>query len=496
VDISYELSYPSFAPRRENGRIFVFSGPSGIGKTHTIDNIVKKAKNNKLKIKRAIPVATRDRRENEVEGEYCRFISNKEFLYRVRNGEFLEASIILDKGYGTPLYEVFDRVNNGIDVIIDVGYEGIKDIINREKLQGIYKIFILLKPYGGRIRDELASIITKRQPYINEAELKNRIDRCQEDIAEWEKNKKEQEDNNNPNVKFISFEYDIEDDDKKERDYVQSQILHYVLAQHKRDRNLSNKKTYDETKAFKYFYEAVREEKDKMWRVMEKEIPVNICKDGLYLDIGAGTGHFTKRLIDYFKPQKVYIVEPAHHLISSSSFGSGIRPELIKKSWESALKEEFKGLKGGINLITSFNVNYEDWEFSLEKLYRFLDNKGVLVVSAVDPVCEYAETTVEIKRILDIKQQEDLKIKELESKIQQFFTFKRFSIKVDVKFAISNNEKDRYVFKFMFGKWVDEIDETEWKHIEKELDRYYNVDTALYCLPAKHFVFLCNKLDT
>ena len=68
------------------GKLFIFSGPSGIGK----DTVLKEVVNSCDDIKLSISSITRNMREGEVEGEKYHFISKEEFQELIKNDELLE----------------------------------------------------------------------------------------------------------------------------------------------------------------------------------------------------------------------------------------------------------------------------------------------------------------------------------------------------------------------------------------------------------------------
>lgn len=448
---------PDESLQNRKGNIIILSGTSGIGKTYIINKIIEKTESCDIPVERIVSVTTREPRQNEkVDRDYY-FVTPKEFLYRNSEKEFIKANQDYgDKLYATPLYEITDRVENGIDVIMDIGNEGIRDMVINGYLGAVPKFFILLKPIG-------------------------------EDIIKWNKCK---EDYKDFNVKFLTFEYDIKDD--KEKDFIQKQILHYVINLHKESQELSGKEIYSETKAFKYFYELIKDEKDNMLKIIKANISVSNGNYTYYLDIGAGTGDFTKQIIEYFNPGEICIIEPARHLMKLSKFDQS-KTKIIPKSWECVLDNDLQDLEssGKFNLITSFNVNYSDWEFSLEKVYRYLDDEGIFILSTVDPYCQYSQATTLIKKDLGVNQQKDIGLEELKTILNKLFDYADYEVKLDVKFTLMNKEHDNYAFKFMFGKWMDEV---EMDKIKKCLKDFYKGDE--YSIPAEHKLFICKKRNS
>ena len=81
------------------GALFVFSGPSGVGKTTIADHF----RQTDPEITVSISVTTRPPRSGEVDGHHYFFITQTEFEERVREGELLEYATLFNRySYGTP----------------------------------------------------------------------------------------------------------------------------------------------------------------------------------------------------------------------------------------------------------------------------------------------------------------------------------------------------------------------------------------------------------
>lgn len=122
---------------KKEGLLIVISGPSGAGKG-TICNELLKNEN----IWKSVSMTTRLPRENEIEGVDYFFVTENEFKKRIDNFEFLEyANVYKGLYYGTPKDEVFKRLDNGIDVILEIDIEGAKNV--RELIPTAICIFIM-----------------------------------------------------------------------------------------------------------------------------------------------------------------------------------------------------------------------------------------------------------------------------------------------------------------------------------------------------------------
>lgn len=120
------------------GQLFVVAAASGTGKTSLVKALVKKNKN----VVVSISCATRLRREAELHGRDYFFISEVEFNRMIACGEFLEYARVLDSGlYGTPKKWVLEKLNQGVDVILEIDWQGARLV--REVWPQAVTIFIL-----------------------------------------------------------------------------------------------------------------------------------------------------------------------------------------------------------------------------------------------------------------------------------------------------------------------------------------------------------------
>lgn len=104
-----------------NGKLIIFSAPSGAGKT----TIVKQLLERELNLEFSISATSRAPRPNELHGRDYYFISENEFKTRVSAGEFLEWEEVYNGiCYGTLKSEVDRICNQGKNVIFDVDVVG------------------------------------------------------------------------------------------------------------------------------------------------------------------------------------------------------------------------------------------------------------------------------------------------------------------------------------------------------------------------------------
>lgn len=120
-----------------NGRLILFSGPSGVGKDTLLELLYKK----KPDLRRSISATTRKKRENEVDGKDYYFISKEEFELMIQSGNILEYTKYGDNLYGTPKKPIDEWLKDGKSVILKIEVHGAKQI--KQLYKNSVAIFIL-----------------------------------------------------------------------------------------------------------------------------------------------------------------------------------------------------------------------------------------------------------------------------------------------------------------------------------------------------------------
>ena len=123
---------------KKEGVLLVISSPSGTGKTTICKKLLEYDKNIHL----SVSVTTRKKRKNEVEGVDYYFRSKKDFLTLKSENAFIENALVFENYYGTLKSEVLRQVDTGIDVLIDIDWQGTRQI-NKEMKGNVIKIFLL-----------------------------------------------------------------------------------------------------------------------------------------------------------------------------------------------------------------------------------------------------------------------------------------------------------------------------------------------------------------
>lgn len=135
----------------DGGFLLVLSGPSGSGKGTVSEALMK----NNDDIIFSTSVTTRTPRPGEVNGENYFFATREEFEEMVEKDELLEHAFVHTNYYGTPKKFVFDEIEKGEIVLLEIDVQGALQIKRKYK----EAVFIFLIP---PTMDELRSRLVKR----------------------------------------------------------------------------------------------------------------------------------------------------------------------------------------------------------------------------------------------------------------------------------------------------------------------------------------------
>lgn len=120
-----------------SGTLYIISAPSGAGKTSLITKLLETLDGAEM----AVSHTTRKPREGEVNGKHYHFIDADTFLDGVHNGDFLEHANVFGNHYGTAKKSVDDILEKGVDVILEIDWQGAKQV--RSLMPDALSIFIL-----------------------------------------------------------------------------------------------------------------------------------------------------------------------------------------------------------------------------------------------------------------------------------------------------------------------------------------------------------------
>lgn len=121
------------------GTLYIVSAPSGAGKSSLIQALLKTQPLYDTQV--SVSHTTRGIRPGEVHGEHYFFTTEDEFKSMIDRNEFLEHACVFGNYYGTARKTVEDILNSGVDVFLDIDWQGARQI--REQMPAARSIFIL-----------------------------------------------------------------------------------------------------------------------------------------------------------------------------------------------------------------------------------------------------------------------------------------------------------------------------------------------------------------
>jgi guanylate kinase len=117
-------------------RVFVITGPSGVGKGTLIRGLMERLPALEL----SVSATTRGPRAGEQDGVDYHFLTREEFDRRVARGEFVEHADYAGRSYGTLRSELEDRVRAGKPVVLEIEVQGARQV--RAALPEALQVFI------------------------------------------------------------------------------------------------------------------------------------------------------------------------------------------------------------------------------------------------------------------------------------------------------------------------------------------------------------------
>lgn len=155
-------------------KVFVITGPSGVGKGTLIRELLQRLPDLEL----SISATTRAPREGEVDGRDYHFLSPEEFEERMRREDFLEYATYSGNSYGTLRTEVERRLSAGHSVLLEIEVQGARQV--RAAMRESIQVFIappdpavLRRRLDGRGTDSSEAIDARLKVAEGEMEAQN-----------------------------------------------------------------------------------------------------------------------------------------------------------------------------------------------------------------------------------------------------------------------------------------------------------------------------------
>ena len=123
---------------QRRGILFVFSSPSGAGKSSISRQLLEAEDDLTL----SVSATTRARRPGETDGVDYHFTDETSFQIGINKGEFLEYAKVFGNYYGTPRALVEDKLSSGKDVLFDIDWQGTQQLADIMP-EDLVKVFIL-----------------------------------------------------------------------------------------------------------------------------------------------------------------------------------------------------------------------------------------------------------------------------------------------------------------------------------------------------------------
>ena len=159
-------------PRR--GFVFVLSSPSGAGKTTLAQRLLASDPGFML----SVSATTRPPRMGEVDGKDYSFVDDAAFDAMVAGDELLEHATVFGHRYGTPAAPVRAALEDGMDVLFDVDWQGTQQMVQRER-GDLVSVFILPPSL-----DELQRRLRSRAQDSEEV-VAGRMSKAADEISHW-----------------------------------------------------------------------------------------------------------------------------------------------------------------------------------------------------------------------------------------------------------------------------------------------------------------------
>src|SRR5215207_3795763 len=145
----------------EKGKVFVITGPSGVGKGTLIERLLDAVPELEL----SVSATTREPRTGEVDGRDYHFLTPEEFERRVATADFLEHATYSGNRYGTLREEVERRLAEGRSVVLEIEVQGARQV--RAAMPEAVLIFIA-PPDPAALRERLEGRGTDSAEAIDE----------------------------------------------------------------------------------------------------------------------------------------------------------------------------------------------------------------------------------------------------------------------------------------------------------------------------------------
>ena len=110
-----------------NGKLIVISGPSGVGKSTVVKQVMERLHN----LHFSVSATTRPIRPGEIDGKNYYFVDRDQFQTMIDRHELLEYAEYVGNYYGTPEAPIDDALAKGQDILLDIEVQGALNVKRR-----------------------------------------------------------------------------------------------------------------------------------------------------------------------------------------------------------------------------------------------------------------------------------------------------------------------------------------------------------------------------
>ena len=157
------------------GTLYIVSAPSGAGKSSLINALLETNPTYDMKV--SVSHTTRGMRPGEENGVHYNFVNVEEFTDLVKQGAFLEHAEVFSNYYGTSRPWIEQQLDKGIDVFLDIDWQGAHQI---RKLMPAAKSLFILPPS----KEELERRLNTRGQ-DSEAVIARRMEEARSEISHY-----------------------------------------------------------------------------------------------------------------------------------------------------------------------------------------------------------------------------------------------------------------------------------------------------------------------
>ena len=130
------------------GKLFVISGPSGVGKNTLLNAVVARSE----RVRYSISATSRAMRPGEVDGKSYYFVTKEQFRELIQSDSLLEYAEYVGNYYGTPIQPIRESIEAGVDIVMDVDVVGALKI--KKRLPAAVLVFVTAPSFAA-LRDRL-----------------------------------------------------------------------------------------------------------------------------------------------------------------------------------------------------------------------------------------------------------------------------------------------------------------------------------------------------